>query len=69
MLLFKECGFNAIEVFQQGQECHGPDVWQKYDEFDTDILDFADTPIHLLYLGIKKYMISMIPALLKQRLR
>ena len=60
---------NAIEDFQQGQEYHCPDVWQKYHEFDIVILDFADTPMHLLYLGIKKHIISMIPTLLKQRLR
>ena len=65
----KEVAFNAIEVFQQGQEYHGLDVWQKYEEFGIGILDFADTSIHLLYFGIKKYIISMIPTLLKQRLR
>ena len=40
--------FNAIEAFQQGQEYHEPDVWQKYEEFDIDILDFADTLLVLL---------------------
>ena len=44
-------------------------VWQQYENFGIDNLDFADTPMHLLYLGIKKYIISMIPTLLKQRLR
>ena len=33
--------FNAIEAFQQGQEYHGPDIWQKYEKFGIDILDFA----------------------------
>ena len=61
--------FKAIEAFQKGQEYYGPDVWQKYEEFDMDILDFSDTPMHLLYLGIKIYIISMIPTHLKQRLR
>ena len=61
----KNIAFNAIEAFKQGQEYHGPNVWQKYEEFDIDILDFADTPMHLLNLGIKKYIISMIPTLLK----
>ena len=61
--------FNAIEAFQKGQEYHGPDVWQKYEGFGTNILDFADTPMQLLYFSIKKYMISMTPTLLKQKLR
>ena len=61
--------FNAIDAFQQEQEYHGPDVWQKYDKFGIDIFVYADTPMHLLYLGIMKYIISMIPTLLKQRLR
>ena len=50
----KNVALNAIEAFQQGQEYHGPDVWQKYEKFGTDILDFADTPMHLLYLGLRK---------------
>ena len=33
-----------------------------------DMLDFVDIPMHLIFLGIKKYIIS-IPTLLKQRLR
>ena len=61
----KNVAFNAIEDFQQGQEYHGPDVWQKYEKFGIDIFDFAETPMHLLYLGIKKYIISIIPILLK----
>ena len=69
MLLSKNVAFNVIETFQQGQEYHGPDVWQKYEEFGIDILDFAYTPMHLFYLGIKKYIIRMIPTLLKQRLK
>ena len=60
----KNLAFNAIEAFQPEQEYHGSDTWQKYEEFGIDIIDFADTPMHLLYLG-KKCMIS----LLKQRLR
>ena len=55
----KSVAFNAVVAFQQGQEYNGPDVWQKYEEFCIDILDFADTPMHLLYLGIKKYIISI----------
>ena len=43
-----------LRLFEQGQENHGPDVWQKDEEFVLDIVDFADTPMHLLYLGIKK---------------
>ena len=65
----KNVAFNAIVAFQQGQEYHGPYVWQQYEEFGIDIFDFADTPMHLLYLGTKKYIINMIPTLLKQRLR
>ena len=61
--------FNAMETFQQGREYRGPDVWHKYEEFGIEILDFVDTRLHLLYLGIKKYVMSMIPTLLKQRLR
>ena len=61
--------FNAIAALKQGQECHGLDVWQKYEEFGIDILDCANTPMHLLYLDIKKYIISMIPTFLKQRMR
>ena len=61
----KNMAFDAIEVFQQGQEYHGPEVWQKYKEFGVLNLDFSDTPMNLLYLGIKKYIISMIQALLK----
>ena len=60
---------NAIEFFWQGQEYHGPENWQQYKETDIDILDFLDTTRYLLYLGIQKYMISMIPTLLKQGLR
>ena len=69
MLCFKNEAFNDIETFQLGQDYHGLDVWQKYEEFSIDILDFADTPMQLLYLGIKDCIISMIPTLLKQRLR
>ena len=65
----KNVAFNAIEAFQQGQEYHGPDIWQKYEEFGINILDFADTSMYLLCLDIKKYITSMIPILLKQRLR
>ena len=64
----KNLAFNAIAAFQQGQECHGPDIWKQYEKFGIDILGFADSPMHLLYLGIKKYIISMIPTLSKQRL-
>ena len=39
----KNVTFNAIEAFEQGQEYHGPDGWQKYEDFGIDILDFADT--------------------------
>ena len=65
----KNVAFDAIKAFQQGQEYLEPDLWQKYEEFGIDILDFSDTPMHLLYLGIKKYIVSMIPTLLKQILR
>ena len=61
----KNVAFNATEAFHQGQDYLGPDALQKYEEFDIDILDFADTLMHLLYLGIKKYSIIMIPTLLK----
>ena len=36
---------NAKEAFQQGQEYHGTDVWQRYEELGIDILDFTETPI------------------------
>ena len=62
----RNVAFNAIEAFHQGQEYQGPDVWKKYEEFVMDILDFAETPRHLLYLCIKKYILSMIPTLLRQ---
>ena len=65
----KNVAFNAIEALQQEQEYHGPDVWWKNEEFSIDILDFTDNPMHLLSLSIKKYIISMISTLLKQRLR
>ena len=65
----KNVAFNTIVAFWQGQEYHGPDIWQKYKKFVIDILDFADTPMYLLYLCIKKYIIVMIPSLLKQWLR
>ena len=48
----KKVAFNAIETFQQGQEYHGPDVWKKDEKFGIDILDFSDTPMHFLHLGI-----------------
>ena len=57
------------EASQQGQEYHDSAFWQQYEEFGMYILDFADTCIHLLNIGIKKYMISMIPLLLKKELR
>ena len=57
--------FNAIEAFQQGQEYHGLEPWQQYEKFGINILDFSDTPIHLLHLSIKKCMINMIQSLLK----
>ena len=62
--LLKNVTLNAIESFQQGQEYHGPDVWQQCEEFGIDIMDFADTPMHLFYLDIKKYIISMFLTLL-----
>ena len=34
-----------------------------------DIVDFADTPMHLLSLDIKKYIMSMIPILLNHKLK
>ena len=65
----KNVVFNATEDSQQGQEYHGPGVWQRYKELDIDIFDFVYTSMHLLYLGSKKCIISMIPTLLKQILR
>ena len=56
--------FNAIEAFHQRQEYQGPDVWQEYEELGIDILDFSDTPVHLLYWASRN-----IPTPLKQRLR
>ena len=56
-------------VFSTRQEYHGPVALQQYEEFGIDILGFADNLMHLLYLGIKKFMINMIPTCLKQRLR
>ena len=44
----KNVVFNAIEAFQQGQECHGLDVWQKCEELGIKTLDFVDTSMHLL---------------------
>ena len=65
----KNVPFHANEAFGQGQEYHGPKLWKLYEEFDIDILKFVDTPMHLLHLGIKKYMINIIPSLLKPGLR
>ena len=65
----KILAFNAIEAFQLEQEYHGSDVWWMYEEIGIDILDFANTPMHLWYMGIKEYIISIIPTPLKQRLR
>ena len=45
----KNVAFNAIQAFQQVKEYHGPDVWPK----GIDILDFAYTPMHLIYLVSK----------------
>ena len=56
----KNVALNAIEAFQQVKEYHGPDVWQKYEKFGIEILGFADTPMLLLFLGIKKYIISKL---------
>ena len=47
----KDKTLNAIEAFQQGQEYHGSDVWQKYEDFVIDILDSADTQMHFVLLG------------------
>ena len=57
--------FKSMEAFQQGQEYHESDIWWKYEEFGIDILDFSDTSMNLLYLGIKKYIINMISTLLR----
>ena len=43
--------FTDIEAIQQSQEYHGPDIWQKHEEFGMDILYFTNTPMHLLYLA------------------
>ena len=40
-----------------------------YEEFGVDNFDFTVTPMHFLYLDMKKYIISMTSILLKQRLR
>ena len=65
MLLFQKYGFQSMEAFQKGQEYHGSEIWQKYGEFDINILDFSDTWMHLLHLSIKKYMISINQSVLK----
>ena len=65
LLFFKECGFQCYWGLSTGARNHGSNVWQKYEEFGIDIIAFANTPMHLLYLGIKKLIISMIPTLLK----
>ena len=62
--MLENVAFNAVEAFQQGQESHGPDILQK--EFDINLLDFAET-LQLFYFDVKKYIISMIAKLSKQR--
>ena len=41
-----------LKLFNRG-------IWQKCKEFGIVILGFADKAMQLLYLGIKKYIISM----------
>ena len=65
----KNVAVNAVKAFKQVKGYHWPDVWQKCEEFGIDNLDFSDTPMHLLYLGINKYILSTMQKLLKQRLR
>ena len=42
-------GFQCYSGFSVWAGISWPKLWQLYKEFDIDILDFAGTPIHLLY--------------------
>ena len=51
------------------QEYHGPETWQKHEQFCVDLLNFEETLIHLFYFNIKKYVIrNIVPSLLKHSL-
>lgn len=63
------------EAVEAVQEKHGsmasvehiqpPEVWKKYKELKLDLDEFADTPMHMLFLGITKHLLSNLKRLFK----
>ena len=51
--LAKNMTLNAINAFQQGQKYQSCKNWQKYEEFDINILDFVDTSMYFESKRIK----------------